>query len=140
MNFNTIDTETMKVSKIYDEKELSQLVFDSIQYYREQADHWKRMYLLWHKRGQEQANNELKDQIHSLQERLTLSYGEFSSEKEKLAYEQFEKEHMHDRLISKYNGGRAPYLVPTGTGLGVLLKVVCPICGESKDITDVGAW
>ena len=140
MNFNTIDTETMKVSKIYDEKELSQLVFDSIQYYREQADHWKRMYLLWRKHGQEQANDELKNEIQSLHERLNMSYGEFSSQKEKDAYKDFERRHMHERLTMKIQGGKCPYLIPTGTGIGTHLEVVCPICGEKENITDTSVW
>ena len=47
---------------------------------------------------------------------------------------------MHNRAESKANGGRRPYLIPTGTGVGVILKVVCPICGESEDITDTEVW
>ena len=140
MSFSSIDAETMKITTIYDEKELSKIVFDSIQYYKEQADHWKRMYTLWRKHGLEQANEELIDEIQSLQERLKLSYGEFASQKEKDAYKDFEQRHMHDRLTSKYNGGRAPYLIPTGTGIGINLQVACPICGEKEDITDTGAW
>lgn len=138
--FYVSDFTSKNVQTIYNEDELSTAVFDTIKYYREENERLKRENREWHNKALEMANDELKDEIQSLQKRLALSYGEFSSEKEKLAYKQFEEEHMHDRLISKYNGGRAPYLVPTGTGIGTLLKVVCPICGESKDITDVGAW
>lgn len=138
--FYVSDFTSKNVQTVYNEDELSTAVFDTIKYYREENEKLKRENREWHTKALEMANDELKDEIQSLQERLALSYGEFSSEKEKLAYEQFEEEHMHDRLTSKYNGGRAPYLVPTGTGLGTLLKVVCPICGERKDITDVSAW
>lgn len=140
MSFNTIDTNTHHISTIYDEKELSDAVFNSIQYYKNQAAHWKELYTLWRRRGLEQANDELKDEIQSLQDQLKLSYGEFASQAEKDAYEVFEKEHMHDRLISKYNSGRAPYLIPTGAGIGTILYVKCPICGEEKDITDTSGW
>ena len=28
----------------------------------------------------------------------------------------------------------------TGTGLGTCIKITCPICGETKDITDTDNW
>lgn len=140
MSFTTFDTNTNKITKIYKEKELSDAVFNSIQYYREQAEHWKRMYILWHKHGREQANKELQNEIETLQKRIVMSYGEFSSPKEKDAYDAFVEEHMHDRQVSKLHGGMAPYLIPTHVGIGTNLKVVCPICGEKKDITDIGVW
>ena len=138
--FHVKDFTSQNVQTVYNENELSTAVFDTIKYYREENERLKRENKEWHTKALEKANDELKDEIQFLQEKLALSYGEFSSEKEKQAYEQFEEEHMHDRLISKYNGGRAPYLVPTGTGIGTLLKVVCPICGKSRDITDISVW
>ena len=138
--FHVKDFTSQNVQTVYNENELSTAVFDTIKYYREENERLKRENKEWHTKALEKANDELKDEIQFLQEKLALSYGEFSSEKEKQAYEQFEEEHMHDRLISKYNGGRTPYLIPTGTGIGTLLKVVCPICGESKDITDMEVW
>ena len=86
------------------------------------------------------VRKDYEKQINNLKEQLNLSYGKFSSQKELEAYHDFEKRHMHDRLTSRYNGGRAPYLIPTGNGIGTVLKVVCPICNESEDITDIGAW
>ena len=126
--------------EIYNENELSKAVFDSVQYYRERCEELERKNKELHTRALEMANDELKDEIQFLKERLALSYGAFASEKEAQAYDEFSEEHMHDRATSKFNGGRVPYLIPTGTGIGTLLKVVCPICGESKDITDVEAW
>ena len=140
MSFDTIDANTLKISKIYDENELSKIVFDTVEYYRKQAEHWRYMYTQLHNNTVNEIKEEFKDEINNLEKHLNLSYGEFASQKEKEAYDQFEKEHIHDRLSSKYNGGRAPYLIPTGTGIGTNLKVVCPICGESKDITDTSVW
>lgn len=28
----------------------------------------------------------------------------------------------------------------TGTGLGTIIKVTCPLCGETEDITDTSSW
>lgn len=126
--------------KIYDEKELSDAVFDTIKWYKDCnkkiVEHNQKL----HDDAVSIVRAEYEDQIKYLKERLAMSYGEFASQKEKEAYNQFEKEHMHDRQTSRYNGGRAPYLIPTGAGIGINLKVVCPICGESKDITDTSVW
>ena len=126
--------------KIYDEKELSDAVFDTIKWYKDCNKKIAEQNQKLHDDAEAIVRHEYEAEIAHLKERLSMSYGEFASQKEKEAYDQFEKEHMHDRLSSKYNGGRAPYLIPTGTGIGTNLKVVCPICGESKDITDTSAW
>lgn len=83
---------------------------------------------------------QLHQKITSLQERLALSYGEFASQKEKEAYDNFNKKHMHERLLFKYNNGRIPYIIPTHVGIDTVLTVVCPICGETENITDTEAW
>lgn len=138
--FRTYDTETLKSSVVYSEEELSTAVKDTVNYYETEAKRYKKLYTEWKKKGMELANDELIDQIQALTEQLRLSYGSFSSQKEKDRYLQFEQRHMHNRAESKANGGRAPYLIPTGTGIGTVLKVVCPICGESEDITDTEVW
>ncbi len=138
--FNVYDTDTDRFSKIYDEEELVAAVKDSINYYETAAKRYKKLYEEWKKNGMELANTELIDQIQALTEQLHLSYGFFSSQKEKDRYNLFVLKHMHNRLESKANGGKAPYLIPTGTGVGTILKVICPICGESEDITDTEVW
>ena len=140
MSFDTIDANTLKISKIYDENELSKIVFDTVEYYRKQAEQWRYMYTQLHNNAVNEIKEEYKEEINNLEERLNLSYGEFASQKEKDAYLEFEKQHMHDRLTSKYHGGWVPYLIPTATGIGTQLIVVCPICNERANITDVEAW
>ena len=39
----------------------------------------------------------------------------------------------------KINGNTYIYEL-TGTGLGIIIKITCPICGESEDITDTESW
>ena len=86
------------------------------------------------------AIDELKQEIATLKEKLKLSYGQFESEKELKSFQEFEQKHMHDRKTSKAHSGMAPYIIATGTGIGTIFKSVCPICGESKNITDVSCW
>ena len=140
MSFDTIDTNTMKISKIYDENELSKIVFDTIEYYKKDAEHWRKLYTQIYSNTEDKIRKDFEDIIAYYKSRFDMSYGEFSSQKEKDAYNDFEQCHMHDRLTSKANGGRAPYLIPTGVGIGTQLTVVCPICGEKEDITDIGVW
>ena len=132
--------ETSRSSVIYDENELSTAVMDTIQYYKEQYKRVKEENKKLTDNAYLTVYEQVREEMGSLRKQLQLSYGSFSSQKEKDRYEQFEQKHMHDRLESKANGGRAPYLIPTGTGIGTVLKVVCPICGESEDITDTEAW
>lgn len=121
-------------------QEIGKSIEDVIQYYKERADKFQQINLDLHKHAKEYVDNELKQENERLRARLALSYGEFASQKEKDKYLNFEHKHLHDRLTSKYNGGRAPYLIPTGVGFGTSLIVKCPICGEEQDITDTEAW
>jgi len=42
-------------------------------------------------------------------------------------------------LHSKIAGNTYIYEL-TGTGIGTIIKVTCPLCGESEDITDTSSW
>ena len=128
------------VTKVYSSTELTELVHNTVKYYEKRVEELEEKNRQLYADAESIVKKDYEKQINNLQERLSLSYGEFASQKEKEAYDRFEEEHMHDRLSSRYNGGRAPYLIPTGTGVGTNLKVVCPICGESKNITDTSVW
>lgn len=48
---------------------------------------------------------------------------------------------LHKKCRPKGREVYAPYsYIFTPTGIGVAVKIVCPYCGENKDITDVGCW
>ena len=138
--FYAYDTETKQSSVVYDADELATAVTDTVHYYREQYQRIVEENKKLKNDAYEFVYEQLRSEMDSLREQLRLSYGSFSSQKEKDRYLQFEKRHMHMRAESKADGGRAPYLIPTATGIGVILKVVCPICGESEDITDTEVW
>jgi hypothetical protein len=126
--------------KVYYEKELADAVFNTIKWYKERnreiAAHNEKL----HDDAASVVRAEYEAEIAHLKERLSMSYGQFASQKEKDAYDDFERRHMHERLTMKIQGGKAPYLIPTGTGIGTHLEVVCPICGEKEDITDLDMW
>ena len=140
MSFGVYDTDTQEFYEVSSAQELSKKVYDTINFYNNRCEELHKANQELHDQAEELVKKEYEKTIANLKERLRLSYGEFASQKEKDAYNQFVEEHMHDRATSKYNSGRAPYLIPTYTGLGPILKVVCPICGESEDITDMEAW
>lgn len=140
MNFTVCDSEIKTFIKVHDKKELADSIYNTIKYYEEYTEALRKENTELRANAYQVVSDELKDKIQSLQEQLDLSYGEFSSQKEKEAYKDFEQRHMHERLTSKIQGGKAPYLIPTGVGIGTHLEVVCPICGEKEDITDIGVW
>ena len=37
------------------------------------------------------------------------------------------------------NGNKYLYEL-TGTGIGTIIKITCPICGKQKDVTDSDSW
>ena len=86
------------------------------------------------------TNGILLSENKQLRKRLEMSFGEFDSNKELNAYKRFCKKHVKCQLSSKANGGKVPYIVQNGTGVGTCKKVVCQVCGAEEDITDINAW
>lgn len=125
---------------IYNKDELTAMVHNTIEYYEETNKRIGEVNKKLKEDAQAVVRAEYEQRIAQLEEKLRLSYGEFSTQKEKDAYDDFEKRHMHERATMKIQGGKCPYLIPTGTGIGTNLKVVCPICGAVEDITDLEAW
>lgn len=137
MSFHVLND---KLIKIYEPEEIIEAVTNTVNYYKNRADKLATKNKELHDHAIEMANEELIDTIQALREQLDMSYGFFSSQKEKDAYKDFEQRHMHERLTMKSQGGKAPYLIPTGVGVGTHLEVVCPICGEKENITDTSVW
>lgn len=51
----------------------------------------------------------------------------------------FRARHYEMHKLTRHSSDTYIYEL-TGTGVGTLIKVKCPICNEEKDITDVGCW
>ena len=81
---------------------------------------------------------ELKNRIESIRNHslLIMSDNELQQEKD------FREEHWNKcgkPLNNKAKGNTYIYEL-TNTGIGTSIKITCPICGESKNITDVDNW
>ena len=82
----------------------------------------------------------LESEISYLKKQLELSIVSLDSEKELKAYKKFCKKHEKCQLSSKENGGKVPYIILNGTGVGTCKKVICQVCGKKQDITDISVW
>ena len=120
--------------------ELTELVHNTVKYYEEKVEELIKRNKQLYTDAEFTVRKDYEKQIASLEEKLQLSYGEFSSQRELDAYNKFVNEHLIEREEHKCNGGRVPYVIPNHTGIGTIFKVKCPICGEEKDITDSEAW
>ena len=64
------------------------------------------------------------------------------SPKEYEAKKAFIRKHYEECAVplnSKIAGSTYIYEL-TGTGIGTCIKITCPICGQSEDITDIDSW
>ena len=64
------------------------------------------------------------------------------SDNEVKAIKDFRDKHYKkcaEPLHSKAAGNTYIYEL-TGTGLGTCIKITCPICGETEDVTDTDSW
>lgn len=134
------DTDSSKSFNVYNSKELQDAVANTFQYYEDYIERLRNENRRLKENAKEIVENGYKQQIANLEQRLLYSYGEFASQKELDAYENFVNKHMHNRMESVAEGGKAPYIIPTYTGFGCVKKVVCQICGKSEDITDTEVW
>ena len=73
----------------------------------------------------------------------TISHSLFvMSDKEKKANAEFKNKHYKmcaEPLHNKAKGNTYIYEL-TGTGIGTVIKIKCPICGAEEDITDMDNW
>lgn len=125
---------------IYSAEELSKKVYDSIKYYQ---DNYLKAIDNMKKSKEEikaEVNNEYEEENKYLRSQLNLSIVSLSSEAELEAYNQFVKKHERCRLKYKVDGGKMPYVIQQGNGLGCCTTVYCQVCGASKDITDSSVW
>ena len=129
-----------KFTEVLSAKALARQVANSVQYDEDRANECAERARKTKEEVKAEIVNEYEEENKQLRERLRFSWGEFGSEKELEAYNEFVNEHMHNRTTSKANGGLQPYIIPHYTGIGCAKTVVCQICGQTKDITDTSVW
>ena len=84
--------------------------------------------------------NEYASENAYLRRELQYSVACVHSDKELDAYNKFVEKHSQCRLEFKADGGKMPYVIQYGTGVGVCTKVCCQVCGATEDITDTSIW
>ena len=134
------ETGKLVPMEIYSAEELSKKVYDSIKYYQ---DNYLRIVDYTKKKKDEikaEILNEYEKENKRLKSQLHLSIVSLASEAELEAYNQFVKKHEQCRLKYKIDGGKMPYVIQHGHGLGCCTTVYCQVCGASKDITDSSVW
>ena len=82
----TYDTETKQSSIVYEANELATAVTDTIHYYREQYQRIAEENRKLKDDAYEFVYEQFQNEMNSLREQLRLSYGSFSSQKEKDRY------------------------------------------------------
>ena len=140
MGFSVYDTDTSDFYEVLTAQELSDKVYKSINFYQERADKLAKENQELMDDALSRANDQLKQEITKLKERLKLCVVELGSEKELEAYNNFKQAHERCRSFSKYFQAQFPYIIQSSSGVGILSKAKCPICGEEKDITDTEVW
>lgn len=88
----------------------------------------------------QEIKNEYAEENQQLRDELRFSVASLSSALELERYEDFCKRHLDCRLKNKSTGGKIPYVIQCGTGVGTSTKVYCQVCGASEDITDTSVW
>ena len=121
-------------------EELSEEVRNTIMQYANSAESWRQLAKQNREDIEHEIINEHDKENAALKERLRFCVVELHSEKELEAYKAFCKKHEACRIDTKFNGGKMPYVMQFGSGIGICTKVVCQVCGEKQDITDSTVW
>lgn len=86
------------------------------------------------------AEQKNQEEIKRLKNNFSLVYGMFDFPQEKERWLAFCKKHEKCRLLPKVDGGKMPYIIPYGTGIGCCYTAVCQACGEKENITYSEGW
>ena len=87
-----------------------------------------------------EIRNEHDEENRTLKSILKYSVATLHSDLELERYKKFCEQHEECRLKTKIDGGKMPYVIQYGTGIGVCTKVYCQACGKFEDITDFDIW
>lgn len=138
--FYTIDTVTGETKTIYTPKELVKQLEDTMTYFQQEMMNARALARKTQEEVAAEVENQYAEENKLLKEKLQFSFGQFNSKKELNAWKTFIKKHESCRLQTKYDGGKMPYIIPYGTGIGQCVTAVCQVCGAREDITDTSVW
>lgn len=133
MGFYVNDSKGFREIKPFDEA--LQGLKDSYEYMRNRVQDMEATLKAWNK---DEEIQKYKDAAADTYRHSLLQM----SDKEMLAEKAFRDKHWKmcaEPLKSKITGNTYIYEL-TGTGIGTCIKITCPICGQSEDITDIDSW
>jgi len=118
---------------------LAQRVRDTLMYYCERMDDAVAEASMTRDEVAAEIINKHDKENEELKRKLRFSIASVHSEKELDNYINFTKAHLKCRATLA-TGGKMPIVQQTGTGIGVITELTCPVCGAKKDITDNTIW
>lgn len=64
------------------------------------------------------------------------------SDKELKSINEFRERHYKECALPYHNKtkGNTYIYTLTGTGIGTIIEITCPICGATLDVTDISSW
>ena len=98
----------------------------------------KEMYNIMQEWDKDAEIQKAKDEVRQLRKNALLILSDKEKEEE-TEFRNWHWKHCAEPLHSKTKGNTYIYEI-SGTGLGAIIKITCPICGQTKDITDIESW
>lgn len=129
-----------KFTDIDEPQEIIDRLTNTLEFYHDQMEQAKKKAAKTREEVIAGIKNEYAEQNARLRQELRFTIASVSSEAELKAYCDFVKKHQPCRERSKIDGGKLPWIMQFGTGLGVCTKLQCPVCGAVEDITDTSIW
>lgn len=116
-------------------EQICEYLKDVYEVLEEQASYYKQQLSEYNK---DEEIQKYKAEIQELRARSLL----LMSDKEAKAERDFRSRHYEQcaRPLKTKSAGSTYIYELTGTGLGTCIKITCPICGQSEDITDIDSW
>lgn len=124
---------------ILEPQELVDNVRQTLCYYQDEAMQAREKASKTREEVAREIKNEYAKENRLLNQKLKFSIASVSSEKELNDYNAFVEKHLVCRQ-TKATGGALPIIKQHATGVGICTKLVCPVCHEEWDITDISVW
>lgn len=123
-----VTDEAGNLHKIFDPEDFATLIYDNISYYQSMVEKYKSQY--------QEMRASYEEQIQNLKEALELCYGSFSTDEQRMQWLDFNNRHAHCRA-TKETMECAPYVIKKEGIAENYYTMVCPVCGEEEQITNV---
>ena len=128
-----------KFLEICDPEDLAEMVLGTLNFYREEMEDAREKAAKTREDVAKDIRNEHEEENELLKQQLKFSIASVASEKELKDYIDFVNTHLMCRQ-TKATGGALPIISQYATGIGICTKLVCPVCNEEWDITDISVW